>query len=211
MAPGWEAKGSISMTDQTDKTSSPPVEDVAAQSGSAAPAGISRRDVLRGATVAVPTILTLHSGTALAVASSTCRMSASNPPAQIGDNFIYLDTTGKVGPVYDISGAANAKAVPVFYEYVSTDDLLGVDLTKPNDISKAIKDKGIRPLKANQLRRSTPTNYVPVVYDRKHKKYDPLTRGGGTVVAAMPAAEGVSLAAATSCMAAGSLNTQFLI
>lgn len=209
-APGWDAEDLIYMTEQTDKTRSQPVEDVAAQAGSAAPAGISRRDVLRGATVAVPTILTLHSGTALAVASTSSKVSASATPGRVGDNYVCLDTTGQVGPAYDVTNGARAKAVPVVYEYVSTDDLLGVDLTKPSEITEAIRVKRIRPLRADELCRSRATNYVPVV-KKGPKKYEPVQRDGGVFIARMPSAANLSAIAYNSTSASGKLSTQFLV
>ena len=172
--------------------------------------GVSRRALMRGVGVALPTILTLNSGTAFAL--SSLRISPSALPGQVGDNFVCLDTTNLVGPPYEIVDGAYAKAIPVTpYQYVNTQSLLGVDLTKPSDITTAIKQKGIVPLRADQLCNGLAADYVPVIYNTQNRKFDPLLRSGAPVVASMPASANMSVSAFNSLDASKKLTTTFLV
>jgi len=75
------------MTDQRDKATARSADRVAEQALAAEPAGISRRTLLRGAYVAVPTILTLNSGVAAAWARSSNVLSGVRQGAPAGDKL----------------------------------------------------------------------------------------------------------------------------
>jgi hypothetical protein len=197
------------MTDQRDKANTEPAGGVD-ELPSTARAGISRRDMIRGASVALPTMLTLNSGTALAL-SSSARLMPSAQPGQVGDNVVCLDITNLSGPPYPIAKGAFATAVPVQYSYVSLADLSGVKLDQPNDISNAIKQKGLTPLRADQLCLNQAARYVPVTYDAKNGKWDPLRRDNATVIGEMPASANMSVSAFNSMDASKKIKTSFLV
>ena len=89
------------MTDQTNKQAEPTGDAQSRKATSGAPSA-RRRALVRGAAVAVPTILTLHSGAALARSSnliSTVNTLADNDPANCLDTFsLNEQPTG----VYDL-------------------------------------------------------------------------------------------------------------
>jgi hypothetical protein len=89
--------------------------------------------------------------------------------------------------------------------------LNGVDLTKQSHISNAIRDRGIVPLKANEICINKADAFVPVVYNSTNKQYDPVQRDGGTVIASMPKSAYLSVSAYTSVEAAKKLTTTFFV
>ena len=203
------------MTDQTDKAVTEPTADVAQESASGAVAGISRRDVLRGASVALPTVLTLHSGAAMAVASS--HVTATNNPTPYQDNYICLDTTGQSGPAYYYGDGARAVAVSSKYQYVSTRELTNAgckSLSDDKEISKALnnKDRAVNVLRADQICMNQADDYVAVTYNATNKRYEPvLSKFGGTQAASMPKSAYLSVGAYTSLDSSGKLKTKFFI
>jgi hypothetical protein len=169
--------------------------------------------MIRGASVALPTIMTLHSGTALAM-TSAARMMPSTQAGQVGDNVVCLDVTNLQGPPYAVPKGTQVKAVPVAYRYVSTADLAGVDLTKPSHITNAISQKGLTPLRADQLCRSQGAGYVPVTYKTNGNgggSWEPLQRNNATVVGVMPPSANMSALAFNSMDAAKQITTKFLV
>ena len=69
-----------------------------------------RRLVLRGAAAAVPTVLTLHSGSALAARSSFLISRAEGMPLSDDGKYLCMDLTGttEVGPnIYDLGDNSN--------------------------------------------------------------------------------------------------------
>lgn len=101
--------------------------------------GISRRAVLRGgASAAVPIILTLNSGTALAMSSHYVSASRTGEPVE--DRFVCMDTQGQLGPNYYYGDGTDAWAIQKDQLYVQASALNGVDRSNPQRIRKAIED-----------------------------------------------------------------------
>jgi hypothetical protein len=106
-----------------------------ASAASSAPLGegkpVSRRAVLRGSLVTVPTILTLSSGSALALSSNLIGVNPAAEPV-VGENFACLDVspTSTVMPVsgrpnvYDLGNPVNADltAIPVNRDFYRGQD-----------------------------------------------------------------------------------------
>jgi hypothetical protein len=79
------------MTEQCDKTNAGSAV-VAEVSSAAGPAPISRRALIRGASAAVPAILTLHSGSAVAAMASAALITPTNQP-QGGNYLCFSEVT----------------------------------------------------------------------------------------------------------------------
>lgn len=77
------------MTDQRDAATSPQVGSVEQARTPVAQPGLSRRSLLRGAYVAVPTILTLNSGVAAAIARSSNLIGARTSGMPPGDKYCF--------------------------------------------------------------------------------------------------------------------------
>lgn len=106
------------MADEREETTGNATEVAAAEQRRA---GLSRRALLRGATAAVPTILTLKSGTALAVASSHIAATDRAPP--FNGHYATLDTTGDTdGSPYEYRGR-DVWYLPADGLYVDVSDL----------------------------------------------------------------------------------------
>ena len=92
---------------------------------------LSRRALLRGAAVTVPTILTLHSGAALAFSSNLIGVDPAAEPV-VGDNYACLDLSSSSTVVevpdrlntYDLGDPVNADvtAIPTAREHFRTKD-----------------------------------------------------------------------------------------
>ena len=108
------------MTVELEKTECGLAETAATEQ---APAYVSRRMLLRGAAVSVPTVLTLHSGAAFAFSSNLIGAAAGAPKDPNG-NYLCLDVSSTAGPgprggVYDLGAPAYADvaAIPSNREY----------------------------------------------------------------------------------------------
>ena len=87
------------------------------------PSSISRRVLIRGMAVTVPTVLTLHSGAALAMSSNLIRTAVGAQTDPDG-NYLCLDTSSTYGEtrkrgVYDLGSPAHGEvtAIPSEREY----------------------------------------------------------------------------------------------
>ncbi len=109
------------MTDQSDDQSVDLAGSATPSPAANAPKSLSRRALLAGASAAVPTVLTLGSGAAMA--ASSFGVSASKTPQQVGDNFVCLDPEGQPGPRYYYDGTAKATAVTANRWFVSSAEL----------------------------------------------------------------------------------------
>ena len=88
---------------------------------SAVPGSIGRREVLRGASVALPTILTLGSGAAQAASSFWVTSTQSSEPA--GESYACLETDGGPGPRYYYDNGANVALVSAEKWFVKKSEL----------------------------------------------------------------------------------------
>lgn len=111
-------------SETTDNAPSLPVETKGASMA------LTRRTVLRGAAVTLPTVLTLHSGAALAFSSNLIG-AANGAPKDPSGNHLCLNVSstagrGPTGGTYDLGSPAYAEVtkIPSNREY-HTDDSLG--------------------------------------------------------------------------------------
>jgi hypothetical protein len=188
------------MTEQRGKTKGQ-TADGAAGSVTIEPettASLSRRALLKGATVAAPTILTLHGGAALAAASNM--VTATTNPQPYMDHYIALDTTGQGGPAYSTDGA-KAYAIPKGQLYVEASVLSGV--TAPGQWKQKIKDA--RKFTASELCSGTASSYIPVTSDD-----EPLLVAGQPKIVNLPRCAYLSAVAFTSLDAAKRITTTFV-
>lgn len=88
---GW-----VRVTEQRERADGTLADASDAAVGSGAPSQLSRRSLLRGVTIAAPTILTLSSASA-AVAATSIRTLASHSGAQADGNFYCLDEDTTLG------------------------------------------------------------------------------------------------------------------
>ena len=105
------------MTDQRDKAIDEPAGGVAVPAAAGQPANLSRRALLRGATIAAPAILTMSTASA-ALAASSVRTYTSVTTAQGDGKYYCLAEKTTLGP--PINGNPNALQVgsaqtPVVY------------------------------------------------------------------------------------------------
>jgi hypothetical protein len=110
----------LSMTAELDKTAGELAGDRTAQRSQAP---MTRRALLSSAAVTVPTILTLHSGAALAMSSNVVHAAVGAPKDPDG-NYLCLDVSSTYGEtrrrgVYDIGSPAHAEisVIPSDTEY----------------------------------------------------------------------------------------------
>jgi hypothetical protein len=143
------------MTDQRDKAITEPAGGVE-EARTEVRAGISRRAVLHGATAAVPTILTLKSGAAVAATSNLVTASAN--PGTTNNQYVALNTTGQSGPAYDYTNG-EALLIPVAL-YVDDRDLSDAQRTDLIN-GKEVKDL-TRVLTADKLCTNQRVRYYQV-------------------------------------------------
>jgi hypothetical protein len=101
--------GSPTMTERRGQAADPASESVGSDRRPAASGPISRRDILRGASATVPTILTLGSGAAQAASSLWITSSNTNEPA--GESYACLETDGQPGPRYYYDSGADVALI----------------------------------------------------------------------------------------------------
>lgn len=125
------------MTVERDKTDPGSRVDVQTPADTGAMAPISRRALLRGASAAVPTILTLHSGAALAQTSNLVG-TVQYASQAIGENnavqcLDYASAVGGTPAQLDLGDnpSLHVQYVPQRQYYLPTADGTGGDWTKP--------------------------------------------------------------------------------
>jgi hypothetical protein len=166
--------------------------------------GISRRAVLRGgASAAVPIILTLNSGTALAISSHYVSASRTGEPVE--DRFVCMDTKGQLGPSYYYGDGTDAWAIQKDQLYVQASALNGVDRANPRRISKAIEDAP--KVKGGQLCRDGRA-YIPV--DARGGPMFDVAGNPVTRTVSVPKGALLSAGAYHSLDASGKLDTYLL-
>ena len=194
------------MTDQRDEAGQEPNA-----AGGAHPEtrpGVSRRTLLRGATVALPTVLTLNSGAALAL--SSFKLTASATPGKIETNYVCLDTTDLSGPPYPIEDKAYITGVPDAYGYVDINRLQGIDLNDSNAVANEIKRAGIVPIAPDKMCSSPAGQYIAVSI-RTNGKWYPYQPGGSTKIGTMPTSANMSVSAFNSLKNADKISSTFLV
>jgi len=138
------------MSDRLDQETE---EQAAGAAGTAAPGSFNRRAILRGATVVVPTVLTLGSGAALAASSFSVTASNTNSPA--GTSYACLDTQGQPGPRYYYDGGARVSLVDANLWFVKKSEFAMVCDPKHWDITaqvnKALENPALPKYRGNQL------------------------------------------------------------
>ena len=102
-------QGGSQMTERHEQAAHPAEDAVRSDSPSGVAGPISRREILRGASIAAPTILTLGSGAAQAASSLWVTASSTNEPA--GESYACLETGEQPGPKYYYDGGAKVALV----------------------------------------------------------------------------------------------------
>jgi hypothetical protein len=120
---------------------------------SAVPGSIGRREVLRGASIALPTIFTLGSGAAQAASSFWVSSTQSSEPA--GNSYACLETDGQPGPRYYYDNGANVALVSAEKWFVKKSELQARvstgNWTKANKINEVLADPMFPKYRGDQL------------------------------------------------------------
>jgi hypothetical protein len=119
---------------------------------SAVPGSIGRREILRGASVALPTIFTLGSGAAQAASSFWVTSTQSSEPA--GESYACLETNGP-GPRYYYDNGANVALVSAEKWFAKKSDLQARVKAEhwgnANKINEVLKDPMFPKYRGDQL------------------------------------------------------------